>query len=74
MTDNRIKMIADTNGFKVICNKLTEEAGELTTAIARFQSKWVDTNNEKEELGYDLDDYELEKMTRGEMINLLGDL
>ena len=27
-----------------------------------------------EELGYDLDDYELEKMTRGEMINLLGDL
>lgn len=27
-----------------------------------------------EELGYDLDDYELEKMTHGEMINLLGDL
>ena len=36
MTDNRIKQIADYNGAKVILNKLTEEAGELTTAIARF--------------------------------------
>ena len=50
MTDNRIKQIADYNGAKVILNKLTEEAGELTTAIARFQSKWVDPNNEPEEL------------------------
>lgn len=35
MTDNRIKTIADANGFKVILNKLTEECGELITAIAR---------------------------------------
>ena len=50
MTDNRIKQIADYNGMEVILNKLTEECGELVTAIARFQSKWVDPDNEKEEL------------------------
>ena len=38
MTDNRIKQIADYNGMEVILNKLTEEAGELTTAIARSQT------------------------------------
>lgn len=39
MTDNRIKQIADANGMEVILNKLTEECGELVTAIARSQSK-----------------------------------
>ena len=39
MTDNRIKTIADANGMEVILNKLTEECGELVTAIARSQSK-----------------------------------
>ena len=38
MTDNRIKQIADCNGIDVILNKLTEECGELVTAIARSQS------------------------------------
>ena len=38
MTDNRIKQIADANGMKVIPNKLTEECGELITAIARRQT------------------------------------
>lgn len=38
MTDNRIKTIADTNGMEIILNKLTEEAGELITAIARSQT------------------------------------
>ena len=38
MIDNRIKQIADYNGAKVILNKLTEEAGELITAIARSQT------------------------------------
>ena len=50
MTDNRIKQIADYNGAKVILNKLTEEAGELTTAIARFQSKIANPTSEPEEL------------------------
>ena len=36
--DERIKQIADANGMKVILNKLTEEAGELITAIARSQT------------------------------------
>lgn len=36
MTDNRIKQIADYNGFKVICNKAFEEIGELNTALARY--------------------------------------
>ena len=38
MTDNRIKQIADANVMKVILNKLTEECGELITAIARSQT------------------------------------
>ena len=38
MTDNRIKQIADYNGMEVILNKLTEECGELVTAIARSQT------------------------------------
>ena len=38
MTDNRIKQIADYNGMEVILNKLTEECGELITAIARSQT------------------------------------
>ena len=38
MTDNRIKQIADANGMEVILNKITEECGELVTAIARSQS------------------------------------
>ena len=38
MTDNRIKQIADANGMEVILNKLTEECGELVTAIARSQT------------------------------------
>ena len=38
MTDNRIKTIADANGMEVILNKLTEECGELVTAIARSQT------------------------------------
>lgn len=38
MTDNRIKQIADCNGMEVILNKLTEECGELVTAIARSQT------------------------------------
>ena len=38
MTDNRIKQIADANGMEVILNKLTEECGELITAIARSQT------------------------------------
>ena len=33
--DSRIKQIADYNGMEVILNKLTEECGELVTAIAR---------------------------------------
>ena len=36
MTDNRIKQIADCNGFKVICNKTFEELGELNAALARY--------------------------------------
>ena len=39
MTDNRIKQIADANGFKVICNKTFEELGELNTALARYQAE-----------------------------------
>lgn len=50
MTDNRIKTIADYNGAKVILNKLTEECGELITAIARFQSKIANPTSEPEEL------------------------
>lgn len=42
MTDNRIKQIADANGKETILNKLTEEVGELITAIARSQSKIFD--------------------------------
>ena len=38
MTDNRIKQIADYNGISIILNKLTEECGELVTAIARSQT------------------------------------
>ena len=38
MTDNRIKTIADANGFKIICNKTFEELGELNTALAVFNS------------------------------------
>ena len=38
MTDNRIKQIADYNGFYTILNKLTEECGELITEIARYQA------------------------------------
>ena len=37
--DNRIKQIADCNGFKVICNKTFEELGELNTALARYQAE-----------------------------------
>ena len=37
--DNRIKQIADANGFKVICNKTFEEIGELNTALARYQAE-----------------------------------
>lgn len=47
--DNRIKTIAEANGISTILNKLTEECGELTTAIARYQSKLVDPKNEPEE-------------------------
>ena len=39
MTDNRIKQIADANGFKVICNKTFEEIGELNAALARYQAE-----------------------------------
>ena len=39
MTDNRIKQIADYNGFKIICNKTFEELGELNTALARYQAE-----------------------------------
>ena len=45
MTDNRIKQIADYNGFKVICNKSFEEIGELNTALARYQAE-ADTHYE----------------------------
>ena len=38
MTDKRIRQIADANGMEIILNKLTEECGELVTAIARSQS------------------------------------
>ena len=36
--DSRIKQIADCNGISIILNKLTEECGELVTAIARSQT------------------------------------
>ena len=41
MTDNRIKQIADYNSWEVILNKLTEEAGELVTAIAKYNNSPV---------------------------------
>lgn len=70
MTDERIKQIADANGFKVICNKLTEEAGELITAIARVQSKWVDPNNEPEELFENLIEESADTMIMIEQLRL----
>ena len=39
MSDNRIKQIADANGMEVILNKLTEECGELTTGISRYEAQ-----------------------------------
>lgn len=42
MTDNRIKTIADANGISTILNKLTEECGELVTAIAKWQASDCD--------------------------------
>lgn len=42
MTDNRIKQIADANGISTILNKLTEECGELVTAIAKWQASDCD--------------------------------
>lgn len=51
MTDNRIKTIADANGFKVICNKTFEEIGELNTALARYQAE---VNTHYEGIVYDL--------------------
>ena len=74
MTDNRIKQIADCNGMEVILNKLTEEAGELITAIARYQSKWVDPNNEKEELFADLVEEAADTMIMLEQLRLQTDL
>ena len=41
MTDNRIKQIADYNGISIILNKLTEECGELVTAIAKYNNSPV---------------------------------
>ena len=41
MTDNRIKTIADANGMEIILNKLTEECGELVTAIAKYNTSPV---------------------------------
>lgn len=43
--DERIKQIADYNGFKVICNKAFEEIGELNTALARYIAE-ADTHYE----------------------------
>ena len=74
MTDNRIKTIADTNGLPTILNKLTEECGELITAIARYQSKWVDPNNEKEELFADLIEEAADAMIMIEQLRLQTDL
>ena len=50
MTDNHIKQIADYNGMEVILNKLTEECGELITAIARYKSTEVNDKLYPEEL------------------------
>ena len=38
MTDNRIKTIADANGFYTLLSKVVEECAELTTEIARYQN------------------------------------
>ena len=45
--DNRIKQIADANGMEVILNKLTEECGELVTAIAKYRSGEYETLTEQ---------------------------
>ena len=39
MTDNHIKQIADYNGMEVILNKLTEECGELSAGVSRYQAQ-----------------------------------
>ena len=51
------------------------KAPETINGKAKATQKQIDYAKKLiDELGYDLDDYELEKMTLGEMINLLGDL
>ena len=52
--DSRIKQIADANGMKVILNKLTEEAGELITAIARSQTTELREDATPEQLADDV--------------------
>ena len=74
MTDKRIKQIADANGMKVILNKLTEECGELITEIARYQSKWVDPINEKEEIFENLVEEAADTMIMIEQLRLQTDL
>ena len=54
MTDNRIKTIADANGMEVILNKLTEECGELITAIARSQTTELREDATPEQLADDV--------------------
>ena len=51
------------------------KAPETIKGKAKATQKQIDYAKKLiDELGYDLDDYDLEKMTLGEMSNLLGDL
>ena len=68
MTDERIRQIADYNGFKVICNKSFEEIGELNTALARYIAE-TDTHYE----GI-VEDLQIHDEAREELISELADV
>ena len=68
MTDNRIKQIADCNGFKIICNKTFEEIGELNTALARYQAE-SDTHYE----GI-VEDLQIHQEVRDDFVSELADV
>ena len=66
--DERIKQIADYNGFTTICNKTLEELGELTTALARYQA--VDTERYVDIV----EDLQRHEVARNNLVSELADV
>ena len=70
MTDNRIQQIANINGTDTILNKLTEECGELITAIARSQSTEFKVDAYPEEYFEDMIEEAVDTMIMIEQLRL----